>query len=107
MLEGIDINQRIEFSLKADVTEPKTVFILKPLSGSDMFNFSSHVSDGKMSLSGDRIIDLLEKSVVEIKHYKDNLTVAEALKTLKIDSLAELLEKVNSLNNISEEEAKN
>ena len=107
MLEGIDVQQRVEFSLKSDKPEPTTVFILKPLSGSEMFNFSRAVSDGKMTLFGDRIVDLLVASVVEIKNYKKGWDVEQSIRTFKIDDLAELLEKVNSLNNISEEEAKN
>lgn len=106
MLEGIDINQRIEFTLTSDKTEPKTVFVLKPLSGADMFSFSSDIKDGKLTLTGDKIIELLEKSVVQVKNYKTD-NIKESLNMLKINDLAELLAKVNSINNISEDEAKN
>lgn len=99
MLYGIDINQRIEFVSKYDKDEPQTVFIFKPLSGSDVF-----------SLQGEQdhfIIRVLNKSIVEIKNIPNNLKKEEYINTLPSKVLNELFDKFNEINQISDDDKKN
>ena len=99
MLEGIDVNQRIEFISKYDKTEPKTKFYFKPLSGSDMFNVSRSKDNFVMTV--------LNMSIVNIENIPGNKNKEEYLNSLKTESLNELFEKFNEINNMSDDERKN
>lgn len=97
MLEGIDVNQRIEFISSKDITEPKTVFVLRPLSGIERMNLV------KQDFSIDKI---LGTAIVEIRNNK-NIPVVEYLNVLGLDVLNELLRKVNEISHIEENLKKN
>lgn len=100
MIKAIDPNARIEFVSSSDVGEPKTVFILRPLSGIEMMQFS----EGKQ----DDVFKMLISSIVEVKNFPvEGLSVPEITNSLNLTVLAELIQKVNSLNNLTEQEAKN
>lgn len=99
MLAGIDINQRIEFVSKFDKTEPKTKFVFRPLSGSDMFSIGSQ---------GDSfIIAALNKSIVSIENIPKGLEKEDYINSLQTEHLNELFEKFNDINNISDDDKKN
>ena len=100
MLEGIDVNQRVEFVSSKDNSEPKTIFVLKPLSGSEMLR----VADSSGNYGS--LINLLLASVVEIKNFSTD-NIEEAINMLPSDILNEILTKINSINHISEQDAKN
>jgi hypothetical protein len=93
MLKGIDVNQRIEFVSKYDDTEPKTVFVLKPLSSLEMMTLGTNES----------IEFYLEKSIVEVKNF-DNKSVKEAISSVNVKVLGELIEQINRLNKLSDEQ---
>lgn len=99
MLQGIDVNQRIEFVSKYDTTEPKTVFQFKPLSGSEMF--------GLQGKQDSFIMTVLNLSIVKIDNLPKGKDKKEFLNCLPSNVLNELFTKFNELNNISEEEEKN
>ena len=99
MLQGIDVNQRIEFISSSDKTEPKTKFYFKPLSGSDMFN----IRDNKDGF----ILTTLDMSITEIKNLPKGMEKIDYLKTLRTKELNELFEKFNEINNVSDDEEKN
>lgn len=107
MLKGIDVNQRIEFVSKDDVSEPKTVFILRPFSGIEMVSMSQFFDSGKMALSGDGVVAFLEKAIVEIKNFKDGLSVKEAIQQLSGNVLGELVNEIASINNLTGQDQKN
>ncbi len=95
MLQGIDINQRIEFISAYDTTDPKTVFVFKPLSGFEMI---------KLSESGLDIQQFLQKTIAEIHGVEDK---DKFLTSLSVKILAELINKANEINKITEQEIKN
>lgn len=94
MIQGIDVNQRIEFTLEDD-KEPKTVFVFKPLSGFEMI---------KINDSGDYTRAYLETTIAEIIGVSDK---DKFLSSLSINHLGKLIKKANDINGISEQEIKN
>jgi hypothetical protein len=109
MLQGMDINQRVEFTSSADKTTPKTKFILKPLTASEMLETTKYVQGGKLELNQDYVMDLLDKSIVEIKNpdIKEKDKINAFINSLTPVILVELINKVTSLNRLSEDEEKN
>lgn len=93
MLKGIDVNQRIEFISKYDTSEPKTIFILKPLSSFEMMEL------GKL----ESIEFYLEKSIVEVKNF-NGLDIKGSLSAISVKVLGELIECINKINKLSDEE---
>lgn len=102
MLKGIDIRQRIDFVSSLDIGEPKTVFVLRPLSKLQMTIFST-INDRD---SEEALNFYLERTIVEVKNF-DTDNIKEAIAMLDSDTLGELIMKANQLNNVSKEEAKN
>lgn len=100
MIKVIDVNSRIEFVSSFDKTEPKTVFYLKPLSGIEMMSFTDgHKED---------IFNMVISSVVDVKDYPvEGKTVSEIINSLSITVLGELITKINSINNVTEQDQKN
>jgi hypothetical protein len=98
MLEGIDVGQRINFTSKKDKTEPKTVFVLRPLSGIDRLNILQSVDSSVQTA--------LETSIVEIKN-NNNISKEDYIKTLDLSVLDELMEKINNISNIKDDDEKN
>lgn len=99
MIEGIDTNQRIEFTSKYDMNDPKTVFILRPLSGFEMMEFS----DGKM----EDVKRMVLRSIVEIRNFNKECSIEDVLNSLNLKLLAELINKINNINQLSGEDEKN
>ncbi len=98
MIEGIDVNQRIEFISSNDKSDPKTVFVFRPLSGFEMLN----LEDGEQGTS--KIKKFLNLTICEIKGFENK---AAFLDSLKIDILGELIKKANEVNTFTENEIKN
>lgn len=107
MLSGIDPNQRIEFSSVADTSDPKTVFVFKPLSGSDMLRFAGLVEGDQMKFKGQQILEFLAACIVEVRNFEGATEVKEILDMLPVSVLTELMQKAGELNNITDKEAKN
>jgi hypothetical protein len=107
MLQGININERIEFISKDDNSEPKTIFVLKPFSGVDMLNISQQFKDGRLILSGEEILTILEKSIVEIKNFSEAIPIKEIISRLPGTILGELITKIGIINNLTKEDQKN
>lgn len=101
MLKGIDIRQRVEFVSTQDTSEPKTIFVLKPLTSLEQMEFIG-IPSGSM----DSILYYLTKSIVEIKNYSTQ-DIKEAINSISPIVLGELTQEINKLNNISGGEAKN
>lgn len=103
MLKGIDLNQRFEWSASIDTEEPKTVFVLRPLSAAEKVSLNTVFPGGK--ITGASIIDFLDLVVVEIKNFgePDKKT---ALRSLPLDALNELILEANKLANLGVEEKK-
>lgn len=108
MIEGIDLNLRVEFVSKDDKADPKTVFVLRPLSGSEKINLSGFYSRGKLSLTGSYLLDVLRKCVVETKNPDlKNEELGEYLERLPSDIIVELGEKITDLVDVTDDERKN
>ena len=101
MLEGINVNERISFTYSKD-KEPKTEIILKPLSSFEMMKAA------KDTMAGD-FAEYILMSVVEIKNpdIKKPEDVDKFIATQSVEVLSELMEKINSINSITDDEQKN
>lgn len=111
MIEGIDVSQRIEFTSKEDTKEPKTAFILRPLKGFEAVSFSRFIKNNKLELSGEYIEELLLKSIVEVKNPPkkagEDPSVKAVIDCLSSSVIMELVMRIWSIKNLSEQERKN
>lgn len=103
MLEGIDLNQRIEFVSSYDKLEPKTVFVLRPLSGVELLGLGGTIEGGKIKLTRDYILDLISKSLVEIKNSESGKTNQEMVESLNFLVLGELINRIADINSLKNE----
>lgn len=107
MLKGISVNERVELVSEFDDSEPKTIFVIRPLNGEERQNFLNPADD-KIHLVGTRLYDFLEIAVVEIRNYDLGTTVREKLVSLKDDRVITwLIKEAGKLNNMTEQDAKN
>lgn len=105
MIKGLNMNQRVEYIPLYDNDEPKTVFVLRPINGEERSNFQD---DGKLRLTGTKIYDFLSCGVVEIRNFAIEGTIREKLVSIKDDRIiAELIEKVGELSEMTRQDQKN
>lgn len=105
MLKGININQRIEFISSKDNGEPKTIFVLKPLTGEDKANFCDN---GEVKLSGTKLYDFIVSSIVEIKNFDIDGSIRDKLVAIEDDAvIAELVTEIGRINNMTRQDQKN
>ena len=104
MIKGIDLNQRVEYVSKYDNSEPKTVFIFKPLSASEMIDTIG--SESSTYLKGSKIIEYLDLVICEIKNaeFTDKKTYLDSLPSLVV---SELVSESSSMNNMTASDQKN
>jgi hypothetical protein len=107
MLKGIDINQRIEFTLSEDTSEPKTVFVFKPITGSDMLKLSEGMEGGQLKLSGEKLFDLLEMTIVEVKNFEPTGAVRDIIKSLPPMVFTKVVSEAIAINRLTEQDSKN
>jgi len=105
MLVGIDLNQRIEFSLDSD-TEPKTVFVLRPLSAMEGLDLGEVKDGDKAKTAGQATIDFIDKCLVEVKNFSPEMEKRKVIESLSVSVLTELIKKVTEINNITAEDKK-
>lgn len=106
MLQPIDADLRIEFISKEDISEPKTVFTLRPLTSREMFSFASDSDNGQLKLVGDKIFKFLELSVVSISNFKEG-EINTLLNNLPPSVIAELVQEVGRINKMTGQDQKN
>lgn len=106
MLKGIDLNQRIEFSSKSDDSEPKTIFVFKPMDTEAMLKFSADSQNGQLKITGTKVFDFLELSIIEINNYQEG-KISDLLRTFPISVIAELVEEAGSINKMTGTDQKN
>ena len=107
MLKGLNMSQRIEFSSVTDTSDPKTIFVLRPLSGEEQENFKD-AEGNKLKLSGTKIYDFLSTAVVEIKNFDIAGSVREQLNTITDSNiLAELIREAANLSQMLKDDQKN
>lgn len=99
MIPLIDVNQRVEYVSEHDKTEPKTVFVIRPMSGADRTNIG--LSDDKSPI----YMRILKEALVEIKGIE--MDKDSVLKQLPMDVLNELMSKINEVSGITENDKKN
>lgn len=102
MLKGIDIRQRIEFVSSQDTSEPKTVFVLRPLSSIEMMEFSSSSEKGNIAA----MKFYLENSIVEVKNFLTE-NIEDAICSIDPMTLGEMITELNKINHITGDETKN
>jgi len=107
MITGIDVNSRVEFSYSKDVSEPKTIFVLKQFSGLEMIPLAKFFKNESVLLSSEAIEELLLKAIVEIRNYVEGMTVKEVINSLPVDVLSELFQEVAKINNLTNQDVKN
>jgi hypothetical protein len=98
MIQGISKKERIEFVSSFDDTEPKTVFVMRPLSGIEMLSVYSVAGGGT-----NQIIEGIKKSVIEIKGVEDKESFID---DLPFNVLNELMEKFNDINTLTDNDKK-
>lgn len=107
MIIAIDVNKRVEYSLKGD-SEPKTVFVFRPLTGAEMLDLARFLDDGKLRITGDYVLELLKKSIVETKNPdKRDIELKTFIAGLQPDALMELVNEAGKLNSLTEDDEKN
>lgn len=102
MIEALDLKQRFNFSSQYDKNEPKTVYTIRPLSGTEMLKFSRGRDED--------IVNMLLTSIIEISNFPDRtpeMTIKDIVDLTRVEVLGELLLKVNQINGISRQEEKN
>lgn len=105
VIKGIDVNKRHEFICSLDKEEPKTIFVIKPLSGEDRANFSD---EGNVKLSGTKLYDFLAASIVDIKNFDIDGDIRTKLISIKDDAvIAELVLEVGRISNMTRQDEKN
>jgi hypothetical protein len=97
MIRGIDINERTEFTYSKDTADVKTVFVLRPLTGAEMLDFTGTRED---------ILKMVRMSVVEVKNL-DGSADADLIDKLDIGVLGELIQAVNKVCQLTPGDAKN
>ena len=107
MKVGIDKNQRVEFSLSSDTTEPKTVFVFRPLTGTEMIDISGNITGRFATLQGERIIKFLDLAIVEIRNYPEGLSKKDYLESLSANDILELVGFGSQLCGLTKDEEKN
>lgn len=110
MLQGINTQERVRFSSVLDKSEPKTVFVLRPLTGFEVFALEklNDMKSEKMSVEYAR--ELLKLSVLEIENYdfpEKDASVSEKLETLPFYSILEIAGQVKKLMVLTSEDEKN
>jgi len=108
MLQGINLNERIEVISKEDKEEPKTIFVLKPLTALEMLDISKYMQDGKLSFNGEYVRELLCNSIVEIRNpdTKGATNILDFINSQTASVLMEIVVEIGKLNNITEDEKK-
>jgi hypothetical protein len=102
MLKGISSKQRIEFVSSVDESDPKTTFILRPLTCLEMMEMADLNAKGQIA----SITFYLTRSIVEVKNFSCS-AVDEVIKEIDSSTMAELINELNRINHVSGEERKN
>ncbi|GEM_PF-3112441 len=116
MITLLDINARVSFTLTRDISEPKTEFILRPLTGPEKLDLTRFFKietgpDKKprafLSITGDYARTILTRAIVEIKNIGEGKAIPEVVDSLSPDDLIELVKKIGEMNSLTEQEVKN
>lgn len=118
MITAIDVNERKKYILKNDKnTENPTIFILKPLTVSELLSVSSPAIDtdgvnkqkAVTTLIPTILAGLVEIQNISVSGKSANITAItkDTIDMLSVDVITELYEEIMSANKISEEEEKN
>lgn len=102
MLKGIDIKQRIEFVSEKDTDEPKTVFVLRPLTSLEKLNFATASQENQSA----GLEMYLRKSIVEVRNFHVS-EIGEVIDSLPPETLGEIMIELNKINELSKNETKN
>ena len=108
MIEGIDLNRRIEFVSQEDKSDPKTVFILRPMAGSEHINLSGFYAGGKVAMTGDYLMDILRKCVTGTRNPDlEGEELKTYLEALPPEIIVEVGGRITDLAGVSDDERKN
>lgn len=103
MIQGIDVTQRIEFVDPNDTGDPKTVFVLRPLTASEILTLRYSTTDNAM-----RIFNTIKASIVEAKNYFKSFEDKDKLvDSLPMNLITSLSLKIAEINHLQAEEIKN
>lgn len=101
MLKSIDIKQRIEWSDPEDVTEPKTIFVLRPLTSSEMLSLADGGDASK------KTVGLIVASIVEVRNFGGETDIKTIVDSLPLTTMTSLSQKVAEINHLGAETRKN
>lgn len=100
MLVGTNVKQRIELTLDCDNEneDPKTIFVVRPLTAHEMYEASSKLSK---DTSLNSVLSIIDTAVVEVNNFEGNI------EDLPLYAINELIDKIMKINRLTEEEEKN
>lgn len=113
---GIDVKETVPFSVKQDVGEVKTVFVLGPLTQRDRIEIFGKAlgKDGKVDpvFIQDKAIEIFKKGVREIRNLRPGSPSVsdfsdEVIDSLPFEVLMEVVAEIMKLNFEAGEERKN
>lgn len=97
MLEGISTSQRIEFVSSHDKTEPKTIFVFRPLSGIEMMSYQN-LNETEI------LLKFLNATIFEIKNC--SIEKSEFISSLNSQVLSEIIIKAVEINRLTDTDKK-
>lgn len=115
MLKGIDLSQRIDFTFSDD-SDPKTVVVLRPLSGVEMAELSNFKEGDEVKVTAGYIVNMLAKTIVEIRNFpnegdiiasNEKELVNKFINGLSVKSLGEIMGEITKINNLTRQDSKN
>ena len=106
MIKCIDLKEREEFISTQDTTEPKTVFVLKPLSSMDRGKIITRFDNGD---NVDAMFATVAACLVEIRNGDDVVKdiTEETLKSVPLEVVIEIHNRILDRNTLLEQDRKN
>lgn len=116
MVNLLNINARVEVNLKSDRSDPKTIFVLRPLTGPERLDltrfFKVEIGTDKkpkasLLITGEYSRAMLSRTIIEIKNRDEKMSIVEIIDRLNPHDLIELVSKVSEMSTLTETERKN
>lgn len=114
MLEGILITDTVNFSSKTDKSDPKSVFVLRPLSGLEVIEALGYQKTEEEANGKQKIIKtrescefMLKHSVIETHNFFNELKLPDRISRMPFDVIMEIVGEIEKISLLGAEEEKN
>lgn len=106
MIKFIDMKDREEFISSQDATEPKTVFVLKPLSSMD---HGKTIRRYEEQMQLDAMFETVKACLVEIRNGEAVIKdiTDDVIKSIPLNVIIELMDRIMAKNTLSGQDTKN